>query len=371
MALERYLVRGGLRIGFDDVPEEPPPPPSTTLFGINCEGGGATLVADRLSPGQLNGRLPVVRQYSSGFIPSSSFQFTLAQCPERRVSYSFKFSGAPYDHQGLANGSGNARLRDWLRDIPNGWTVYLTYYHEPNDNFRDWYGWNGVGNRPGLPYTTYKQAHTQFYSVIKAERPALTARGVTVRLTANFMAYNVERVGSPTGANTFWSDEWVPDHDSMDLLTWDTYGNPGEFTSSSGSNRYGGPATGIAYGTTYALPEARFQPMFDITKRLGWERKWGLLEMNTPPRDWDGPLNPDYNPNAPEKNDWYRGRAGGQELGRAQWLDDVPPMVGATPPEIFLFWEHPNGVNWNQTFFTENTWSVARKWMHTSPDGSP
>jgi len=114
----------------------------------------------------------------------------------------------------------------------------------------------------------------------------------------------------------------------MDLMTWDVYGNPGQQTSSTGSNIYG-TATGNGLGTTYPLPAARFQDVFDIINRTGWAQHWGILEVNAPDRDWD------FN-----------------ESARARWLTDTYNYLLSRPykPELVLLWEAPSGANWDQRF---------------------
>ena len=121
--------------------------------------------------------------------------------------------------------------------------------------------------------------------------------------------------------------------DGVDILTWDVYGNPGFNTKNSGSNKYGGPATGNQYNSTYPLPSERFADFFAITDRCGFADSWGILEINSPLRNWDT-----------------------TEAGRALWTQDAidlllnPPMTGSVAPKIVLPWEAPSGANWNQAY---------------------
>jgi hypothetical protein len=354
MSVQTYLIRNGNRIGFGGDGTNPPPPTINTIIGINNKPDMA------FKKSKLDDRFPCARVYNDSFLPAT-FDVTLAQAPEKRVSYSFKNAGAPFGFDGLASGNGNARLRSWCLSIPAGWTVYLTYYHEVNDNIN-------AGQLTGAQYTA---AYGQFMGVIKNLRDNnLLNAGVTLRLCPNYMSY---QLGAPNSAH--WKDSWIPTQDQCDLVTFDIYGNPGQNTP-SGTNKYGSsvfPHT--KYDSVYPIVEDRFRLMFDILERTGWAQHWGILELNTPPRNWDGPLNPDYNPNGPQ-NEQYRGTAGKTEAGRTQWLIDAtehclaPPMTNGAPPEILLYWEHPLGANWNQKFFTDNTWNAIKTYVTRTPDGS-
>ena len=119
----------------------------------------------------------------------------------------------------------------------------------------------------------------------------------------------------------------MPPPGVADLLTFDIYGNPGSFTT---------PVTGQGYGTSYPNITTRFRDMFAAIERNGFAAHWGILELNTPARDWDtDPIG---------------------EAKRRDWMVAAiehclnPPMTGHIPPEILLPWEAPSGVNWRQDF---------------------
>lgn len=276
-----------------------------TIFGFDTNETDS-LLSKRL--GWWNGRAPCVRRYNSAFI-GTSFPITTAVAPEKRVSYSFKADGSgSFTKAGLAAGNGNDRLTGWCESIPANWTVWLTYYHEPNDDFR-----NG-----SLTIANFRDAYEQFRTAIDA---ATLQSGVRVFLASCFMSYRVAETPA------YFSDTWVPPLGVADLMTFDIYGNPGHYTTQK---------TGPGYGTTYPAVATRFRDTFAAVERNGFAAHWGVLEMNTPGRDWD---------TTPKG-----------ESQRAKWLVEAtelclhPPMAGSVPPEIFLYWEAPSGVNWDQSF---------------------
>jgi hypothetical protein len=250
-----------------------------------------------------------VRRYQGGFLNSASWPVAASVYPEKRIAYSFKAdSSGSFTKAGLAAGNGNDRVTGLCEDLPVNTKLWLTYYHEPNDDIRG----------GSLTVTQYRDAYDQFRDAIDA---ATLASGVEVFLTPIFMAYRV------ADTPNYFSDSWVPPVGVADLLGWDAYGNPGSFTT---------PVTGQGYGSSYPNVTTRFRDMLAATERNGFAAHWGIFELNSPGRDWD------TTPTGESK--------------RAQWLVDAtehllnPPMTGHVPPEIFLYWEAPSGVNWNQAF---------------------
>jgi hypothetical protein len=290
-------------------PPPPPPPAGSTIFGYNTHAPAPHTLAGKQA--WWGGRAPMVRVYYTGMLPAT-FDLTTATCPEKRACVSFQ-ADSTFTAAGLASGSGNARALSYVQSIPAGWRVDIVPRHEANLHIpASWTGAQFVG------------VFAQMYPVIQS---ATLRSGVTVKLYPNFSAYQL--------SGSTWSDSWVPTPDICDLLTWDMYGNPGNNTSSSGSNIYGGPATGSAYGTTYALLGPRTQQMFAITERLGFAQRWGILELNAPARDWDK-----------------------TEAGRAKWHQDAlamtqnPPMKNGAPADVVLIWEmdQSTGAGWDQSY---------------------
>lgn len=365
MAMDTYIVQNGQEVGFETGGGGPPPPSVTTIFGYNT--AGAAPLSGRLA--KWNNRAPCVRQYSGDTynLNNGNFQFTVAGCPERRVSYSIKHNDSGAQSQsGLATGGGNTMLTDWCESIPDNWKVWLTYFHEVNDDIR-------LGR---MSIANYRDAYEQFRIAIDN---ATLATGVEVKLASNFMAFQVKNTPS------FFSDDWVPPLGVADLMTFDIYGNPGHFTS-----RLMTPncvySEGGEYCTSFPNVTVRFNDMFEAIERNGFAEHWGLLELNTPPRDYDGPLNPDYQclPNTVSGAKQVRFQGGrtlsghditGTEVERAAWLVEAvqhcltPPMTGSVPPEILLFWEHPQGVNWNQKWYNDRIWNALKPYIIGTPVG--
>lgn len=349
-------------VGYDrPTPPDPPLPTTQTIFGYNTEDNGAPL-SRRLT--KWDNRAPCVRRYSGAAynLNNGVFQFTTAVAPEKRISYSVKPNASgPYTYAGLASGAGNSMLTDWCESIPAGpWYVPLTYMHEVNDNIRN----------NDLTTAQYRNTYEQFRTAIDN---ATLQPGVQVKLASNFMAYKVAVQGSgPDADDCFFHDQWVPPPDVADLMTFDLYGNPGHFTTQ---------VTGDEYGTSFPVVKTRFRDTFAAIERNGFAEHWGILELNTPPRDYDGPVNPAYDPNGVKQKRYKGGltatghNATHTEVERAKWLVDAtehclhPPMAGSVPPEILLYWEHPEGVNWNQKFYDDRVWNALKPYIVGTPVG--
>lgn len=340
-------------------PAPPPPPPAkTTIFGYNTNENGAPL-SSRLS--RWNNRAPCVRRYNGSWLTSGAFNLTTAIYPEKRAAYSVKANGSgPYTIAGLASGAGNSMLTDWCESAPANWKVWFTYYHEVNDDIRE--------NR--LTTAQFRNAYDQFRTAIDN---ATLAPGVEIKLTPNFMAYRVADQGSgPDADNCYFHDQWVPDRDVADVLTFDLYGNPGHFTTQ---------VLGAKYGTSFPNVATRWRDTFEAIERNGFADRWGILECNTPPRDYDGPVNPAYNSTGTQVQQYQGGKtAAGHnathtEVERTKWLVDsaklsqAPPMAGSVPADVFLFWEHPEGVNWNQKFYDDRVWNALNPYIVGTPVG--
>jgi len=288
---------------------------------------------------KLGNRAPVVRVYGSSGL-QRSFTPTTTTCPEKRVVYSYK-AGGSWSETELANGAAIGDMIAWLQDIPAGWIVFWVYHHEPNSP--------SVPGGMEVDPTNFVNTYHQMRLALNA---ATLATGVKVYITCNFMDYQTAGgTHYPTTTST-WSDTWVPSRSDCDLLTFDAYGNPGQNTSASGSNKYGGPATGSAYDTTYPLPSVRYANMFQVIERCGYADAWGILEVNSPLRNWDT-----------------------NEAGRVAWHQDTialfltPPMTGSVPPKVFLMWEGVSGVNWNQGY-GQNTHPAKNGHYSPYTDGS-
>ena len=306
--------------GDPDPPPPPPPPPNGTIYGYNYNSDTSfQTIAGRKA--KFGGRNPCPRIYTGSNGHPTSFSAAVAD--EKRVSWSFKAGGGQSTSYLASTAARDDRYVPWLLDIPNGWEVFWTYHHEPN---------SATGFE--LPVADFRGTYTRMLQAKAQVQSTLNSRNVVVHVTANLMAYQVG-VG-------IWSNQWVPD---CDILTWDSYHNPGNFTSSTGSNKYGA-ATGNRYGSTYALPAQRFAPMFKVTQDTGYAASWGILELNGPMRDWD------------------RNEAGRVAVHRdtLNMFADGGGMTGGAAPKVVLLWEAPSGVNWVQGFGYNDSRALNASW---------
>jgi hypothetical protein len=360
--IEAVDAAGNISAASAEVEGTPAVPQSSTIFGYNTNEDGATL-SSRLV--KWDNRAPMVRRYLSTYLTSGTFGITTAIAPEKRVAYSFKADGSgTFTIAGLAAGAGNARLTAWCNSIPAGWDVILTYFHEVNDDIRE----------GRITPTQFTDTYAQFRQAIDA---ATLNAGTTVRLACNFMAYQI--------ANTpaFFDDSWVPPTSVCDLMTFDLYGNPGHFTSLVLTPNCPS-ATGPEYGASFPNVTTRWRDTLEAIVRNGYKDAWGILEHNTPPRDFDGPTNAQYVCGADKRLRYQGGRtASGHdtshtEVERAAWLSgsvdyclSQPTILGETlgRPAVWLFWEHPAGTNWNQKFYHDNVWNALKPYITGTPAG--
>ena len=213
----------------------------------------------------------------------------------KRAQISFKVPPAR-----LAAGDYDAKIIAWLTSIPAGWTVWLTFWHEPGDELR-------AGR---FTAAEYRAAWRRLSDLVRRQA---RLPDVDVYLAPVFGAYQVDTAG--------WADSWVPAPTEVDLLCWDMYGNP-----------TGGPGLSSPYPNV----QETVDKCLYVTERLGFTQ-WGVSEFNAPRRVWDA-----------------------SESARVRWLEEfraycwspsrgVAPQLGS--PLLFLLWEG-EGTNWDQTFKT-------------------
>jgi hypothetical protein len=298
-----------------------------TIFGYNWNGSDTSYQTIDGRKARFSNRVPCVRIYNGSRMPAQ-FNLSVNVAQEKRASYSFKAGG---DSAGLASGKYNATMKSWLESIPPNWTIFWTYHHEVNSS-------SGLE----VPAIEYLATYHQMRVVLQS---ASLADGVQVFITCNFMGF---QLGS-------FQRSWIPPREDCDILSWDLYGNPGVNTSPTGSNKYGGPATGSGYDTTYPLISQRLAPMFQITDDAGYADSWGLLEVNSPLRNWDA-----------------------TEAGRVAWTKEYittclkPPMTGSVPPKVMLLWEAPSGANWNQAYgYNTHAAKGGTRVAYSPASGSP
>lgn len=302
------------------------------LFGVNA-GGVDDPVSTRLTH---FGRLPMQRwYYGVNALPTTFNTAYQGGAPEKRTQVSFKW--APSE---VNAGSWDSRFDAYFTSAPADWSGLVTYWHEPNAEIS------------GGDFTA-----TEFKNATIRLSNRLAALGITDRwkIAPNFTSPYPE-IGSA------YARTWVPTPDQLHpgaMLTWDAYGN-----------LYGG----TRYNSPYRFPvNGRFEvldPTYAEIQALGWWHSWGITEFNTPPRNFDGPVNPDYN--AAVTPAMYQGTAGGQELQRTQWLSEFVDYClyatpeakaaypGFQPPKQILLWEG-NGVQFDQKFYTDQTRDLWRE----------
>jgi hypothetical protein len=277
-----------------------PTPPNTPLSGASTPLCGINVPEPHAYTVRRNefGRIGVARVYNHQMLPAKWTWQADGLSDSKSAQVSFKTDPAE-----IAAGTHDTVIRSWLSSIPASWTIWLTFWHEPNDELRA-----GV-------FTTsdFRAAWQRLSKIVRAQK---YQPGVTVYLTPVFAKYLVDTVG--------WSDAWVPPPSEVDLLSWDVFGNP-----------TGGEALNSPYPSVADLVD----PCLRVTERVGFKR-WGVSEFNTPRRTWDP-----------------------QEQARVKWLSDfrsycwtstrsVAPQLGS--PEIFLLWEG-QGSHWDLAFYTPAT----------------
>ncbi|MGI8676499.1 MAG: hypothetical protein ACR2JT_06145 [Nocardioidaceae bacterium] len=280
---------------------------SVTKYGINV--ATATNYNTRIAT---YGRVNVARVYYTGMVPAAWKVTKEGLSEAKRVQVSFKSDPAAF-----AAGTYDAQLISWLVSIPEGWTVWLTFWHEPNDELK----------ARQFTADSYRAAWSHLSLVARSQTPALSL-GTRVLLAPVFMGY---QANTATG----WSDAWVPSPAEVDVLCWDCYGNPGK-----------GGARGV-----YPTVNGKVDPCLRVTERLGFT-EWGISEFNAPKLDYD--------PAETERVKWLEGfRSHCQDPARA-----TAPQLG--PPSIMLLWETKTAFP-DQGFYTEATKSGWRNVITASP----
>lgn len=284
-----------------------------TIFGMNVviNGTGRTTPDLRLAD---FGRIPMARQpYMQSLpatFPTASWS-TLA--PEQRIQPSFKRLPTQ-----ILDGSYDSTVRSFVSSVPSGWTVALTWWHEPDNDI-------------GVSFTGQQFLDCWYYFANLIDTTPKQA-GAQVLPTVNFIGPN----GVP------WDPAWVPDPTRMpanSVITFDKYGNPPPPINQAAD------AT-AAYGGMYPNPVTKYANIISLIASTGWANKWGWTEFNAPIRDNDP-----------------------TEAYRVQWLEDaVQHLLTRTtigPPKWILLWE---GVG---TFDQHLKTSTTRDWYRNYVTASP
>jgi len=279
---------------------------SVTKYGINV--ASATIYSERIAT---YGRVNIARTYYTGMVPTTWNASKEGLSDAKRVQVSFKS-----DPTGFAAGTYDTTLISWLASIPEGWTVWLTFWHEPNDELK-------AGQ---FSAESYRAAWTHLSLVVRNQ--VSLSPGTTVLLAPVYMGYQANTASG-------WSDAWVPLPTEIDVLCWDCYGNPVK-----------GGVRGV-----YPAVNGKIDPCLRVTERLGFT-DWGISEFNAPKLKYD--------PKEIERVKWLEGfRAHCQDPNRA-----TAPQLG--PPSIMLLWEKKTAYP-DQGFYTEATKSWWRNLITASP----
>lgn len=292
-------------------------------FGINVrsdgKGGRRTSPTQRLAD---FGRIPWARgpyygrgADGKGTLPAA-FDLTEAKAiaPERRLQVSFKRLPAL-----ILNGSYDARIRNYLRTIPAGWTVGVTYEHEPNGD---------IGTL--FSVADFKSAWYRIGKLIKNSPSKATL-------------IPMPNYTGPGGAR--FEDSWVVDPALMpanSILTWDKYGNPPPPVVNAK------PDPLKPYRGLYRTPGKVYEKTMAATKRLGWGDSWGVTEFNAP----------------------RRVPADANEVDRRKWFIDAIAYLTSNPegvavPKHLFVWEG-NGVKFDQNFYTQAIRDALRPYFKRS-----
>jgi hypothetical protein len=288
-------------------------------FGINVPAGSA----DRLAK---LGRIPWARgpYYGKDALPTT---FALAEAqaiaPEQRLQMSFKRLPAQ-----ILDGSYDARITSYLKSIPAGWTVGVTYWHEPNCELAH----GSACSSTWFSAADFKAAWYRIGQLI-----ADSAAAATVIPMPNYTG--------PGGAS--FDDSWMVARSLMpasSILTWDKYGNPPPPIDALAN-------LSLPYRGLYPTPANTYGATVAATVRLGWGNSWAITELNAPRRTADQ-----------------------SEVDRRQWFVDAiayltsgSSAVGGLSKPMHLFVWEGIGVQFDQRLYTQATWDTLRPYFTSSP----
>lgn len=168
-----------------------------TIFGASVGGnsGSVTIATEDARFGHIR----AVRQFSSG-MPGN---LAAGLDTSRTLFYSFK--AVQSDYTGMAGGVYDAAIRTWLRGLPAGQPVYVTYYHEPENNFP-----SGA---------SFAKAQDHFISLVHSTTGVVANVKVNIIFTAYILSYGKGSI--PGGHSSRNIADWWPTTYKPDMVSFD------------------------------------------------------------------------------------------------------------------------------------------------------
>lgn len=227
--------------------------PEGTLFGSSMSNSGGSAADSMREIDKAFGRVPVVRQFSSG-LPDSWNSDKMQAMKGRTISTSFKAKP-----QQILAGTYDAQLRAWFAAAPADSIIYWTYYHEPEGEIKD-----------GLfTASDYRAAWRRIAGIAdQACKPNMFATLILTGWTAN-----------PASKQDY--RDYYPGGDVIDVLAFDSYNgvkDPDRTYYASPEEMYGNiVAIAQREGKPFAIPEtgSRLLRGDDGTRRAQWLKDIG------------------------------------------------------------------------------------------------
>lgn len=282
--------------------------------------------------------------YGTGGLPRTfSSSFTCAGFgtnPKKRANITFK----GYTPQQILNGAADIDYCSYVNDIPVDWEIAMTYWHEPANDL----------NTGDFTADKYRQAQIRFGALLENRTmgsigQAAKAVGTpTVSLAAGTNVYTAVCItlrglsGTAQGQVTGRWDTGVAetsvmnalpqatDLDAKACILLDAYQNPPpSINPEIPSHRSSPPPYTNAYTNPANVHGYFFAHVIGPYEYNVGQHGWGVGEFMAPLRDDD------------DASGTYQAEAVNAYLTYCE---------NATPtPRIILFWEHPAGVQFNQT----------------------
>lgn len=227
--------------------------PTGTLFGSSMSNSGQSAADSMREIDRAFGRVPVVRQFSSG-LPTSWNSDKMRAMKGRTISTSFKAKPGQ-----ILAGTYDAQLRAWFAAAPNDQIIYWTYYHEPEGEIKD----------GRFTASDYRAAWRRIAGIAtQACKPNMFATLILTGWTAK-----------PASKQDY--RDYYPGGEAIDVLAFDSYNgvkDPHRTYYASPEEMYGNiVAIARREGKPFAIPEtaSRLLNGDDGTRRAQWLKDIG------------------------------------------------------------------------------------------------